>query len=101
MPTSRLVEEYLYGQIHFDSLDEKDKDRFATSREGVISDDEKFDNFLKKFREKVIPPIWNQWDKWRWANREDGDPENTQNKPLKKEGRENYIMPFPRNSFPR
>ena len=36
MPSARVVENYLYGQIHFDDLDADETDRFTTSREGVI-----------------------------------------------------------------
>src|SRR6266545_4564812 len=36
IPTARIVENYLYGQIHFDTLDDK-KDRFTSSREGIVA----------------------------------------------------------------
>jgi hypothetical protein len=76
MPTARVVEEYLYGQIHFDELDKDGIDRFTSSREGVISDDKKYQDFLKKFREEVVKVILEDWDRWRGELREDGDPEN-------------------------
>ena len=47
IPSTRIVENYLYGQIHYDALDDE-TDRFTSSREGVISDDPKFRAFLKE-----------------------------------------------------
>lgn len=46
IPTARIVESYLYGQIHYNDLDDEN-DRFTSSREGVVSDDPKFLNLLK------------------------------------------------------
>lgn len=74
IPTARIAESYLYGQIHFNSLDDK-TDRFTSSREGVVADDPKYKKFLEKFR-KTILKIVDNWDKWRIRHREAGDPEN-------------------------
>lgn len=74
IPTARLVENYLYGQIHFDSLDD-DIDRFTSSREGIVADDPKFRKFLEKFR-KLILEVVEDWDKWRIKHREVGDTES-------------------------
>lgn len=73
---SRLVDNYLYGQIHFDELDDEKPDRFATGREGIVADDSKYKRFLKKLEDEVITIIINDWDKWRIKRREEGDPEN-------------------------
>ncbi|MDD4110730.1 MAG: ATP-binding protein [Clostridia bacterium] len=73
-PTARIAESYLYGQIHFDSLDEGE-DKFTSSREGIIADDPVYQEFLTNLR-KVILEIVGDWDKLRIENREDGDPEN-------------------------
>jgi hypothetical protein len=75
IPTARVVESYLYGQIHFDELDDKE-DRFTSSREGVIADDSKYKEFLEGFRSKVLNAIMEDWDKWRRKHKKDGDPEN-------------------------
>ena len=48
IPTARLVESYLYGQIHFDALDDN-TDRFTSSREGIVADDPKYQRFLGSF----------------------------------------------------
>ncbi len=74
IPTSRLAENYFYGQIHFDNMDD-DKDRFATGREGIVADDLKYKRFLEKLR-KVILKILNDWDKLRLNIKQEGDSEN-------------------------
>ena len=73
-PTARVAESYLYGQIHFDGLDDS-KDRFTSSREGIVADDPKYASFLEKFREKILKII-DEWDKFRIKHREEGDPDN-------------------------
>ena len=72
---SRVVENYLYGQVHFDDLDD-DEDRFTSSREGVVANDSKFAALLKDVREYVLRVIVNDWDPWRRKHRDSGDPDN-------------------------
>jgi hypothetical protein len=74
IPTERLVESYLYGQIHFNALDDT-TDRFTSSREGIVADDPKYKKFLIKFRKSILE-IVQDWDKWRIKHREEGDPDN-------------------------
>ena len=74
IPTARVAENYLYGQIHFDELDDE-MDRFTSSREGVVADDPKYRSFLEELRKKILE-IVADWDKWRIKHREDGDSEN-------------------------
>lgn len=74
IPTARIAPSYLYGQIHFNNLDDKE-DRFTSSREGIIANDPKYQTFLDKFR-KTILKIVEDWDKWRLKNREEGDQES-------------------------
>lgn len=74
IPTARLAENYFYGQIHFDGLDDE-KDRFTTSREGIIADDPKYKEFLDDLRRK-ISEILEDWDKWRIKHRQEGDTES-------------------------
>jgi len=74
IPTTRIVESYLYGQIHFDELD-GEIDRFTSSREGIVADDPKFQVLLKYLKE-ILSQVIEDWDKWRVKLREDGDPEN-------------------------
>jgi hypothetical protein len=72
--TERLVESYLYGQIHVDDLDDK-KDRFTSSREGIVADDPKFKAFLKELK-GILQGIFDDWDDWRREKKKHGDPEN-------------------------
>jgi hypothetical protein len=73
-PTARVAESYLYGQIHFDALDDS-KDRFTSSREGIVADDPKYASFLERFHKKILKII-DDWDKFRIKHREEGDPDN-------------------------
>jgi len=74
MPSARIVENYLYGQIHYDELDDE-TDRFSSSREGIVSDDPKFVKLLENLK-KILDEIISDWDKWRVKHRKPGDPDN-------------------------
>ena len=74
IPTSRIAENYFYGQIHFNNLDDNE-DRFATGREGIRASDPKYQEFLEKLK-KVISEILEDWDIWRIKHRKEGDPES-------------------------
>lgn len=74
IPTARIVESYLYGQIHYNALDDE-SDRFTSSRESVVSDDPKFIVFLKEI-EKLLKVVIEDWDVWRTELKQDGDSEN-------------------------
>lgn len=75
IPSTRVVESYLYGQIHFNSLD-SDTDRFTSSREGVISDDPLFKSFLEELN-RIVQKLMKDWDDWRRKLNQDGDPDDT------------------------
>ena len=75
IPTQRIVESYLYGQIHFNGLDYT-TDAFTSSREGIISDDPLYRGFLKEL-EAIIRGIIDEWDDLRRKHGDDGDSENT------------------------
>lgn len=75
IPSTRVVESYLYGQIHYDDLD-SGKDRFTSSREGIISDDPLFESLLNELK-SLIASIMADWDVWRDSINQDGDPDNT------------------------
>lgn len=74
IPSARVTESYLYGQIHCDFLDDE-IDRFTSSREGIVSDDNLFQDVLSELR-TVISIILEDWDRWRVDLRQDGDSEN-------------------------
>jgi hypothetical protein len=99
IPTARIYERYLYGQIHFDELDDEE-DRFTSNREGIVADDPKFRELLTILRKEVIPQIANQWDEWRIKRREEGDSENPRLSPRERKSRdlfnivsEDYSLP--------
>lgn len=74
--SARVPESYLYGQIHVNALDGDNVDRFTSSREGLISDDAEYANFLAEFK-KVVTKIIEDWDSFREKYKNDGDPDNT------------------------
>lgn len=76
MPSSRVVENYLYGQIHVNIFDD-DIDRFTSSREGIIADDPEFKKFIEHFKRNVVNVVIEDWDIWRRKHRKAGDPDNT------------------------
>jgi Histidine kinase-, DNA gyrase B-, and HSP90-like ATPase len=75
MPTARVVESYIYGQIHCDNLDD-DIDRFTSSRESIVADDPMFNELIDLLRDKVLKKVLNNWDDWRRKHRKEGDSEN-------------------------
>lgn len=81
--STRHVASYIYGQIHYNGLDDDDVDRFTSSRESIISGDRKYEELLKIFREEILNKISDEWDKWRLKHKKEGDPENTARLSLK------------------
>ncbi len=74
-PTARLVESYLYGQIHCDPLDDG-VDRFTSSRESMVADDPQFAKIIELLKTKILNEVLNDWDTWRRKHRKEGDVEN-------------------------
>lgn len=70
--SKRLAEEYLYGEIHVDGLDDEATDRFTSSREGVIKDDPLYQGFLK-FLKVVQSRVLRDWTPLRRKYRDEGD----------------------------
>ncbi len=77
IPTQRIPESYLYGQLHFDGMDTSGHDPFTSSRESILDDDENFRSLLDYLKSTAIPHILVEWDKLRLACDQDGDGENT------------------------
>jgi len=100
IPTARLPENYLYGQIHYDNLDDEN-DRFATSREGIKADDPKYAMLLNKLKNHVINKIINQWDKWRQKHRKPGDSENMSISKKERRARELFNVVSDEYSLPK
>ena len=101
IPTARIVEDYLYGQIHFNELDDKGKDRFTSDRESVVADDLKYQSFLKKLREDILKIVIDNWDKWRIKNRKPGDSENARISPKERKSRELFDVVSDEYSLPK
>jgi hypothetical protein len=88
IPSTRVVESYLYGQIHFNILDDE-TDRFTSSREGVISDDPMFQDFLAELN-RIVQTIMKDWDEWRRQLNQDGDPDDTRITKKERKSKELY-----------
>ena len=76
IPTQRIIESYLYGQIHFDYMDRGEGDPFTSSREGVLEDDEAFKKLLNFLKRDMLPKMLDEWDEMRLAVNDEGDDEN-------------------------
>jgi hypothetical protein len=99
IPTARVYESYLYGQVHFDELDDE-TDRFTSNREGIVADDPKFKELLTILQEQVMRQIADKWDDWRIKHREEGDSDNLRMSPRARKSRdlfnvvsEDYSLP--------
>lgn len=75
IPSQRVPESYVYGQIHFDLMDQTGDDPFTSSREGVVEDDKNFQALLKTLKD-TLQKIFSEWDKLRLGLGQDGDEEN-------------------------
>ncbi|MBE7536201.1 MAG: ATP-binding protein [Anaerolineales bacterium] len=73
--STRHIASYLYGQIHFNELDSDEKDRFTSSRDGVVHDDDKYSELIKVLKD-ILEKISSEWDELRLDRGEDGDDEN-------------------------
>jgi hypothetical protein len=90
IPTQRIVESYIYGQIHFDSMDASGKDPFTSSREGVVEGDENFQSLLDYLKRHALPQIFDMWDKQRLNRGEEGDEENKRKSRKERKARDLY-----------
>lgn len=98
IPSTRLVESYLYGQIHFDDLDDK-TDRFSSSREGIVADDPKYKEFLDDLK-KIIAGVMEDWDRLRNKINQDGDPDNPRISKKERKARELFNVVSDEYSLP-
>lgn len=92
IPTQRIVESYLYGQIHFDILDRDGTDPFTSSREGVVEDDVKFQQLMGYLKDSLLPKIIDEWDKLRLDRGEEGDEENPRKTKKQRKARDLYNL---------
>ena len=75
-PSQRIVESYLYGQIHFDTLDGNGDTPFTSSREGIVETDPNFQALSDYLKRTFLPVLIDSWDELRLARGRDGDDEN-------------------------
>ena len=73
IPTRRIVESYIYGQLNFDEMDAPGRDPFTSSREGILEDNAEFQSLLDYLKRTVLPRILNEWDNLRIERGEEGD----------------------------
>jgi hypothetical protein len=92
IPSQRIIESYLYGQIHFDKMDQKGSDPFTSSREGIVEGDKNFTALLKYLKEKALPQIFDKWDDLRLRRGEEGDDENSRKSKKHRKARDLYTL---------
>lgn len=78
IPTQRVPESYMYGQLHFDVLDKQPPDdAFTSSREGIVPGDPDFQRLLDYLSGPVRRQIIeDEWDRFRREIGDGGDEEN-------------------------
>lgn len=92
IPSQRIIESYLYGQIHFDKMDKKGSDPFTSSREGIVEGDKNFAALLKYLKENALSKIFDTWDKLRLKQGEEGDDENSRKSKKERKARDLYSI---------
>jgi hypothetical protein len=92
IPTQRIVESYVYGQIHFDIMDREGVDPFTSSREGVVEDDIKFQQLMGYLKDALLPKIIDEWDKLRLDRGQEGDDENPRKSKKQRKARDLYNL---------
>ena len=91
IPSQRIVESYLYGQIHFDEMDVGDGiDPFTSSREGVVEDNSNFQALLDYLKRDALVQLFDQWDSLRLDRGKEGDDENTRKTKRQRKARDLY-----------
>lgn len=91
IPSQRVVESYIYGQIHFDAMDQDAKaDPFTSSREGVVEGDANFSALLEYLKREALPQIFDQWDELRLNRGEEGDEDNPRKTKKQRRARDLY-----------
>jgi len=92
IPSQRIVESYLYGQIHFDIMDSKGIDPFTSSREGIVDGDRNFAKLLKYLKGSALPEIFDKWDELRLKRGKEGDEENSRKSKKQRKARDLYTI---------
>ena len=91
IPTQRVVESYIFGQIHFDAMDtEAESDPFTSSREGIVEDNANFAALLDYLKREALPEIFDKWDELRLGRGKEGDEENPRKSRKRRKARDLY-----------
>jgi len=90
IPTHRILESYIYGQVHFDAMDRGRIDPFTSSRESIVEDDKIFQSLLDCLRRQVLPQVLDKWDKLRLSRGDEGDEENPRKSKKERKARDLY-----------
>ena len=70
IPSSRVPEQYIYGQIHVNGLDREGTDPFTSAREQVIATDPIYRALLTELK-SIFNRIYDDWDNLRLALKEE------------------------------
>ena len=90
IPTQRILESYIYGQIHFDAMDRGGIDPFTSSRESIVEDDKNFQSLLDCLKRQVLPQVLDKWDELRLSRGDEGDEENKRKSKKERKARDLY-----------
>ena len=77
IPSSRVPEQYIYGQIHVDGLDRPGTDPFTSAREQVIATDPIYQKVLQLLKD-ILNKIYDHWDRMRVELNQDSDTTSNQ-----------------------
>ena len=82
---AQLPENYLFGQIHVDSMDDNKEDIFTSARDGIKEDNELYVEF-KELMGDELGDIIDDWRKWRkkYGDEDHDEPEGAQKRLRKK-----------------
>lgn len=72
IPSSRVPEQYIYGQIHVNGLDRPGVDPFTSAREQVIATDPIYQKVLELLK-VILNKIYDHWDRMRITLKQDSD----------------------------
>jgi Histidine kinase-, DNA gyrase B-, and HSP90-like ATPase. len=72
IPSSRVPEQYIYGQIHVNGLDRPGVDPFTSAREQVIATDPIYQKVLTLLK-VILNKIYDHWDRMRIILKQDSD----------------------------
>lgn len=72
IPSSRVPEQYVYGQIHVNGLDRPGTNPFTSAREQIIANDPIYQKVLTSLKE-ILTKIYDHWDRMRVILNQDSD----------------------------